>query len=374
MTTKRLQYVPTVREFSDLPAPSAFELGTAFYVQQDATFYETDGSDWTPVDLSDPTQYVSVTGDTMTGELSMQAAIDMNSNRILDLPTPVAATDAARKQYVDNSIATLQSYVDNGDSAQQSYTDAEVASATVYLEGLIDSATIDTSAFLVRTGDTMSGDLNFDGNDATNLGVVDFSTVIAGTAGEGQLTWNADDGTLDLGMLGGNVTQQVGLEQYIRAQEDSGSGIENGKVYYFTGATGGVKKVALALADSAATSRTAIGVATETVSGAAKAFITTFGYVRDIPDALFTNVTEGEPVYLSHTTPGGLTSTPVPAPNKCVRVGYALRKQSNNNELFVSMQQAPTIGELCDVELTSPVAGQVLQLDSAGVWRNVTLP
>jgi len=89
---------------------------------------------------------------------------------------------------------------------------------------------------------------------------------------------------------------------------------------------------------------------------------------------LFTNVTEGEPVYLSHTTPGGLTSTPVPAPNKCVRVGYALRKQSNNNELFVSMQQAPTIGELCDVELTSPVAGQVLQLDSAGVWRNVTLP
>lgn len=46
MTTKRLQYVPVVREYADLPAPTAFELGAAFYVQDTGLFYETDGDDW----------------------------------------------------------------------------------------------------------------------------------------------------------------------------------------------------------------------------------------------------------------------------------------------------------------------------------------
>ena len=46
MTTKRLRYLPSVGQYSDLPAPSAFELGTAFYVRDTGLFYETDGTDW----------------------------------------------------------------------------------------------------------------------------------------------------------------------------------------------------------------------------------------------------------------------------------------------------------------------------------------
>jgi len=46
VTTKRLRYLPSVGEYSDLPAPSAFELGTAFYVRDTGLFYETDGTDW----------------------------------------------------------------------------------------------------------------------------------------------------------------------------------------------------------------------------------------------------------------------------------------------------------------------------------------
>jgi len=46
VTTKRLRYLPSVGQYSDLPAPSAFELGTAFYVRDTGLFYETDGTDW----------------------------------------------------------------------------------------------------------------------------------------------------------------------------------------------------------------------------------------------------------------------------------------------------------------------------------------
>lgn len=344
MTTKRLQYVPTVRQESDLPAPGAFEMGTVFYVQASGQFVETDQADWVPVDLTDPNQYVSLSGDTMTGDL------DMGTNKITNLPAPIDPTDASRKRYVDNEITSLRSYTNN----------------------LVSSAI--TDEYVNADGDSMTGDLNMSTNDVTNVGVADFSTVAGQTAGEGQLTWNADRGTLDLGMAGGNVTQEVGMEQYIRVKSASNSGLENGKVYYLVGSTGAKKTVELAQANTAATSDFTIGVATENTSGGGNGFVTTYGRVKDVPNALMTDLVEGEPAYLSHLTPGGLTSTPTPAPFPCVRVGFVLRKQNNKNELFISVSSAPTLGQICDVELTAPVAGQVLQLDSAGVWRNVTLP
>jgi hypothetical protein len=52
MTTKRVTYLPTVREVADLPSPSAFEVGVGIYVQENETIYATDGSAWSPVAAS----------------------------------------------------------------------------------------------------------------------------------------------------------------------------------------------------------------------------------------------------------------------------------------------------------------------------------
>jgi hypothetical protein len=52
MPTKRVQYLPTVREVADLPSPSAFEAGTGFYVQENETIYATNGSAWLPAAAS----------------------------------------------------------------------------------------------------------------------------------------------------------------------------------------------------------------------------------------------------------------------------------------------------------------------------------
>src|SRR5512136_146003 len=49
-------------------------------------------------------------------------------------------------------------------------------------------------------------------------------------AAEGKLVWNADDGTLNLGMPGGSVNLQIGQEMLVRVQNKTGTTIPNGKV------------------------------------------------------------------------------------------------------------------------------------------------
>ena len=211
--------------------------------------------------------------------------------------------------------------------------------------------------------------------DTVTLDVVGFDTAAGETVGVGQLAWNPTDGTLDLGMLGGNVTQQIGMEQYIYAKNPNNTGITEGLVYYLAGATGGNKEVLPARADSASTCKTTIGVATESANGGAKAFITTFGLVRGLPNSLFTDVVEGSVVYLSATQAGRFTSTRPAAPNHSVVVGYCVRKQSNNNELFVRTQTGLDVDELCDVDASSPADGDVLTFDGvSGTWRNEPVP
>jgi hypothetical protein len=147
------------------------------------------------------------------------------------------------------------------------------------------------------------------------------------------------------------------MEQYVHAKSASNSGITEGYIYYLAGATGGNKLVELAQANSTLTSKSTIGIATETVSGGNKAFITTFGLVRGLPNALFTSVNEGDTLYLSASTPGVFVNTVPTQPNHRIRIGYCVRKQSNNNEIFVSVQLGLDLGELCNVYAPTPANG-----------------
>jgi predicted RecA/RadA family phage recombinase len=207
--------------------------------------------------------------------------------------------------------------------------------------------------------------------DEITVDVLALDTLAGETVTEGELAWNDTDGTLDIGMKGGNVTQQVGMEQYIRASHASASGITEGTVYYLSGATGGVKRVLPARADSASTCKTTIGIATESATGGEQAFITTFGLVRGLPDALFTDVTEGTTVYLSASTAGAFTSTAPAAPNHRVVVGFCVRKQEDNNEIFVRPQTGLDVNELCDVDTTGVGSGDVLTYDGSK-WVDVS--
>jgi hypothetical protein len=202
---------------------------------------------------------------------------------------------------------------------------------------------------------------------------VQFDTNAVASIQQGRLGWNNTDSTLDLGM-NANVTQQIGMEQYVYAKSATNSGIAEGYVYYISGASGGNKLVQLAQSNTSTASKATIGVATESTNGGSKGFITTFGLVRGLPNNLFTGINEGDTLYLSATTPGRFTNVAPDAPNHRIRIGYCIRKQSNNNEIFVSVQLGLDVDELCDVKLTDPTDGQSLVWDSTqGIWVNETV-
>lgn len=188
----------------------------------------------------------------------------------------------------------------------------------------------------------------------------------------GRLRWNDTDGTLDLGLKGGNVTLQLGQENVLRVKNDEATTLTDGEVVYITGASGANLLVKRALANSDVTSASTIGVVTESIAPNGQGFITTFGQVRGFNTSAFN---EGDVLYLSPTVPGAITATKPVAPQHLVLVGYCTKKSAGNGEIFVKVDNGYELDELHNVLITNPVlAGSLLIYDATiGVWKNARL-
>jgi hypothetical protein len=203
----------------------------------------------------------------------------------------------------------------------------------------------------------------------SNIDYVDFDTTPTTTTGAAaRLRWNDTDGTLDLGLKGGNVTLQLGQEQVTLVKHADNTGLTNGKVVYTVGSDGSNQTVRYAQANSEATSSNTFGVMTEDASGGAKAFCTTFGMVHDLDTSA---MTEGAIVWLSSSTAGGMTTTIPTSPAHLVQIGYCVRSHATQGVIFVKVQNGYELDELHDVLITSKTNGDLIQYESSsGLWKN----
>jgi len=223
------------------------------------------------------------------------------------------------------------------------------------------------SGFVPYTGATANVDL---GEFEIKAGQVEFDQTPTGTAGVAVMRWNNTDGTLDLGLKGGNVTLQVGQEQVLRVVNKTGSPITNGQVVRVVAVAGGVTGVALAKADSEANSETTIGIATEDIADNAQGFITSQGLVHDVNTNSFN---EGDVLYLSPITAGGITNIKPVAPQHMVIVGYVAKKGIADGHILVQVQNGYELQELHNVYINPATLADndVLQYDSAtSLWEN----
>lgn len=150
---------------------------------------------------------------------------------------------------------------------------------------------------------------------------------------EGQLTWDATDKTLSLGLNGGDVILQIGQEMYYRVRNNSGAQIANGAVVRFSGVIGssGIMTVVPALANGVYPSDHIIGVATEDIPNGEDGLITYFGKVRGVNTSAYN---AGDILYASPTISGGYTTTRPDAPNNIVTIATVL-SSGTNGILFV---------------------------------------
>jgi hypothetical protein len=188
----------------------------------------------------------------------------------------------------------------------------------------------------------------------------------------GQLVWNAEEGTVDLGLNGAEGTYlHVGQELVYRVSNRTGSTILKGRVCGFAGTIGQSGRLTVKLFDASSDpAKTVMGLAADDIPNDAEGYVVAFGKVRKVNTAV-TGWVEGDILYADPASPGGLTRVQPVSPNAIVTVAALVTRSAQVGELFVRPTFSPLLTETQDVKITAPADGQVLTYDSGlGVWVN----
>jgi hypothetical protein len=209
---------------------------------------------------------------------------------------------------------------------------------------------------------TISGNTSNIGNFSVTGKVttdsLQLNTSRTGSTSVAELTWNPNEGTLNIGMAGGNVTQQVGLENYIPVLNTTTvSGLTNGRVIRSAGVDPTTGKIvgAYMIADGTYPYYSTIGVATEDILSGNTGFVNTFGIVRDI-DTTGTPYGEtwlqGDILYVSPTILGGLTNVEPDSPNLKIQVAVVKNLGVSDGSILVRPSLGYTLSNLHNVKNT----------------------
>ena len=223
-----------------------------------------------------------------------------------------------------------------------------------------------------------TGNVNL-GEHQISAGQVTFDQTPTGAAGVGVMRWNDTDGTLDVGLKGGNVTLQVGQEIVARVVNKTGADLLESqyRVVKISSAQGQRLAVNLAQANNDNNSADTLGIVTETIANNQEGFITILGQVKGI------NTTgslqgetwvDGDVLYLSPTTAGAITNIKPAAPYHMVVVGYVEYAHQNNGKIYAKVQNGYELEELHDVAPLPYINKGVLYRDTAtNLWKSATI-
>lgn len=213
--------------------------------------------------------------------------------------------------------------------------------------------------------------------DNSDVDILQFNTTPSVTdLQEGQVRWNPTDRTLDIGMDGDGVVQQVGMETfYPKCRNNDTVQINDGQLVQYDGAIGnsGVILVKRALS-TLMLPGLAMGVATENIAVNAEGRITWFGLVRGIQ----TNGAnygetwiDGDIIYNSGMVTGGLSKVKPVAPKASLIVGIVVNAHASNGIFFVRPTFFPFLSHLGDVSIVNPVNNDIMIYNaSSGRWEN----
>lgn len=152
----------------------------------------------------------------------------------------------------------------------------------------------------------------------------------------------------------------------------TGSIIQKGSIVYISGATGTHPTIALAQANTEGTSSKTIGAVVETLAIGAVGEIIVQGTLENQNTGGFAI---GDLLWLSPSTPGGVTTTKPSAPNHAVFIGYVARINTNNGKIVYKILNGFELDELHNVAISAiPSDGQVLTYELAtNLWKNKTV-
>ena len=236
------------------------------------------------------------------------------------------------------------------------------------------------------TDETGSGSLVF-GTSPTLSGptidganpYIQFNNGSAVTVAAGKQWYNGATGSWNLGMGGGNITQQVGEELYYYGKASSAITDSPLQIVYQTGTVGASGVITFAPTIAGITDGNLIlGVATESIALNATGRITTFGVVHGVTTngtAYGETWADGDIIWYNPVT-GNPTKVKPSAPGIKVQIGTILNAGSGGSgSIQVEINHGSVLGGTdSNVQLTSVSNGNILTYDGAdGYWRNTDL-
>lgn len=203
----------------------------------------------------------------------------------------------------------------------------------------------------------------------TVLPRVGFDTTNVTSPSVGQVAWNINENTLDVGLNGASLL--LGQEQLIRVTNNSGVAIDNGTAVMATGTLGNSGRITVAKANLTQTNaKYILGIVTETIVNGADGFVTAFGKVRGIQTngANYGEAwVDGDVLYVKDSGNGALTKV-VPT-NTQVKLPIAIVVNSHvtNGTLFVRVNSIDENHAKAELALKANINSPTLVTPNIGV-------
>jgi hypothetical protein len=260
-------------------------------------------------------------------------------------------------------------------TTQASVTVTEAAGTTVIPVASVTSVEVNQAGVppggnpkdvLVKSSGT---DYHSEWTATPEVNALQFDLTAGITPDTGQLAWNADEATLELGKAGG-VSNYIGAETIVLCRNNSNSvAIPKGTAVMFAGTLGasGRLKVAPMVSNGSLPGYVFFGVTDQAIAGGADGYVTTFGKIKGINTNAYV---DGDILWCNPAVAGGFTKVEPQAPNLKLAVAAVVRA-TNNGTIFVRATAGSRLQDLHDVEANGGKSnGDVLNYDStAGRWQ-----
>ena len=167
------------------------------------------------------------------------------------------------------------------------------------------AVTLTNSDITIAVGKNLTDAIKYSEADKvlTDVNKVSLSTDTSLIANVGQITWNPNERTADIG-LDNNVVLQVGQETVVLVRNGTASSISDGTVVMLTGSIGNSGRLVIAPYDGVSDASLILGIATEPIAAGADGFVTSYGKIRGINTSMWN---DGDVLYVNGS---GLATTP----------------------------------------------------------------
>jgi hypothetical protein len=323
------------------------------------------GGDSLPSQAGNAGKFLKTDGTSTLWETIPGGGDMLGANNLTDVAS-ITAAFANIKQPASTSASGVVTFATSGESAALKAVQANDSR-------LSDSRTPTAHASTHQTGGSDPIDFPVDSvfgatNTITQVDYFALNTSSTASVTTAKAVWNATEGAIEVG-LNSSVNALLGVDAHVQVYNQSGSPFTKGQVVRQDGSSGTRLKVVLALGTDDANSATTIGLISQTIGNNSSGFIITNGLLRGIDTNAFN---EGDTLWLSATTPGGLVNTRPTQPNHSVRIGYVIKKAGTaDGIIYVDILNGFELEELHDVLVTTVANRDFLSYDSSTtVWRN----